>query len=363
MQALDSKRLVAKLAVLLYVALALFGCSGGDGVGGSMPFSATISGDGVGATARFFGPVGITTDGTNLYISDTDKQTIRKVVIATGATSTVAGSSGVAGASDGTGPAASFNFTYAMICYGANLFVTDVGNGALRWIVTTTDAVTTLPLGTPSIYPYGITSDGSNFYISEGNTIATEPGNTIRKIDISTGAMTVLAGSTLKGGSVDGSGTAALFLGPRGLATDQTYLYVADTGNNTVRKIEIASGVVTTLAGSAGSPGSSDGIGQAARFSAPLGLATDGVHLYVADKDNDTIRSIVIATGEVTTLAGTPRKSGSSDGIGSAALFNVPFGITILGSNLYVADTGNNTIRKIEIATGKVSTLAGLALR
>ncbi len=143
------------------------------------------------------------------------------------------------------------------------------------------------------------------------------------------------------------------------MATDGINLYVADTGNYTIRKIVISTGVVTTLAGSAGRFGSADGRGRTARFDWPVGVTTDGTNLYVTDTQNQTIRKIVIATGVVTTLAGTPGVAGCADGKGRAARFCGPVGITNDADNLYVVDTGNCTIRKIVISTGVVTTLAG----
>jgi hypothetical protein len=123
-------------------------------------------------------------------------------------------------------------------------------------------------------------------------------------------------------------------------------VYVADNGNNTIRKITPA-GVVTTLAGLAGSFGSADGAGSTARFYNPFGVATDSSgHVYVADIHNDTIRKITPA-GVVTTLAGLAESAGSADGVGNAARFYNPFGVaTDSSGNVYVGDTANNTIRK-----------------
>ena len=104
--------------------------------------------------------------------------------------------------------------------------------------------------------------------------------------------------------------------------------------------------VVTTLAGT-GSSGSANGTGTSASFYAPSGITTDGTNLYVADYGNHLIRKIVISTGAVTTLAGTG-SSGSSNGTGTSASFNAPRGITTDGTNLYVKDTNNQLIRKIE---------------
>ena len=176
--------------------------------------------------------------------------------------------------------------------------------------------------------------------------------NTIRKIVIATGAVSTVAGLAGTSGSLDATGSLARFNGPRGITTDNTNLYVTDYNNNTVRKIVIATGVVTTLAGSVGNSGSTDGIGSLARFNGPAGIS--GMDpLYETDVSSNTIRMIDPYTGAVTTLAGTPGVWGCADGVGSAALFDYPDGIVYISypynnSLLAVADTGNGTIRIIQ---------------
>ena len=311
------------LIVGAVIALTLLVVSGGsvEAVNDTDPVVTTIAGekmiagstDGFGAAARFSFASGITTDGHNLYVADTYSQTIRMVGIAAGEVTTLAGTTGVPGSADGTGAAALFN------------------------------------------NPKGITTDGANLYVADTENC------TIRKVVISTGAVTTLAGTAGNFGSTDGIGVAARFYTPHDITTDGINLYVADTHNNAIRKIVISTGVVTTLADSAMTSGAADGTGTAARFNFVSGITTDGTNLYVADSRNNTIRQIAIATGDVTTLAGTVGVSGSTDGIGSAARFSHSQGITTDGSNLYVTDNANLTIRKIAISTGEVSTLAGRA--
>lgn len=269
--------------------------------------------DGNGTAARFNAPAGITTDGTFLYVADTGNNTIRKVDIATGAVTTLAGTVGVgtvetSGSTDGVGSAAKFNA------------------------------------------PFAITTDGRNLYVADTNN------NTIRSIVIATGAVTTLAGSAGATGSTDGIGSAARFNSPGGITTDSTNLYVSDTGNRIIRKVVIATGTVTTLAGSPGTIGSTDGIGAAALFGTLFGITTDGTNVFVADADQNTIRRVVITTGAVTTLAGSAGETGIVDGTGSVARFNSPIGLTTDGTNLYVADSRSNSIRKVAIATGVVTT-------
>ena len=149
-------------------------------------------------------------------------------------------------------------------------------------------------------------------------------------------------------GSSDGTGSAARLYNPYAVAVDSSgNVFVADTGNNIIRKVTPA-GVVTTLAGTAGLYGNADGTGSAARFDIVEGIAVDGSdNVFVADTLNSTIRKITPG-GVVTTFAGTPGVIGSADGTGSAALFNNPSGVATDGAgNVYVADSNNFTIRKI----------------
>jgi sugar lactone lactonase YvrE len=203
--------------------------------------------------------------------------------------------------------------------------------------------------------PSAVATDaGGDIYVADTNNC------TIRKIAAG-GVVTTLAGAAGLCGSTDGTGAGARFNGPNGVATDAGgNVYVADTFNNTIRVIT-PGGVVTTLAGSAGTSGSSDGSGAAASFSAPVGVAVNAAGtVYVTDFHNSTVRAITPG-GVVSTLAGLAGMPGSTDASGSAARFYGPQGIGLDASgNLYVADTWNNTIRKVTPA-GAVSTVAGIA--
>jgi len=326
------------------------------------------SADGTGSAARFDHPWGLTVDGTNLFVADSLNHTIRRVAIATAGVTTLAGSGDSAGSVDATGSAARFDYPWGMTTDGTNLYVADASNNTIRQAVIATGAVTTLA-GTAGIFgsadgtgaaasfdlPAGITTDGTNLFVAERSN------HTIRKIVIATGVVTTLAGTADSAGSADGAGAAARFNGPYGITTDGTNLYVTDSFNSTIRKVVIATAEVTTLAGSATLTGFADGAGAAARFNNPYALTTDGTNVFVADSMNHTIRKVVIATGVVTTLAGTATVSGSADGAGTAASFDRPYGITSDGTNLFVADQGNHLIRKVAIASGAVTTLAGAA--
>lgn len=192
-----------------------------------------------------------------------------------------------------------------------------------------------------------------------------------------TGTISLVAGSVGLAGAQDGTAIASSrFSSPSAVTADSSgNLYVVDTGNSTLRMVS-PSGIVTTLAGAAGATGSSDGQGGSARFNVPQGITIDSsnsnnsqVVLYVADTGNDTVRKVVVTLGssgasaQVSTLAGSAGVIGASDGKGSAARFNQPYAVAVDGSGVvYVADTGNSIIRKIDSA-GTVTTFAGSMLQ
>ena len=151
-----------------------------------------------------------------------------------------------------------------------------------------------------------------------------------KELDLTGSVMTFTGSPIAEFGYDDGIGTTAKFASPYDITSDGTNLYVADSINKTIRKIVISTRTVTTLAGTAGVWGLTDGIGSAASFNFNRGITTDGKNLYVTD--TGLIRKIEIATGTVTTLAGSTR--GSADGIGTAAQFSTNIGgITTDGTN------------------------------
>jgi len=284
------------------------------GLVGTLAGSPPLSGsqDGLGSAARFYIPIGIAADSTGqLFVAEMGNETIRKVA-PDGTVTAFVGSARQSGDADGTGPAARFR------------------------------------------YPMGVALDGA------GNLLVCESyGARIRKVS-PIGVVTTLAGAFPGGGSTDGPGTVARFNGPNGIAVDPAgNAYVSDRQNFTIRKITPA-GVVSTLAGTAGQSGFSDGSGAAARFAEPTGIALDSAgNVLVADRGNHTLRRIT-PDGTVSTLAGSPGQAGSTDGTGSAARFNGPYALTLdpVSGNLLVGDSGNSTIRVVTPA-GVVTTLAG----
>lgn len=273
--------------------------------------------DASGTSAKLSFPIGVAADSAgNVYVADDGNHLIRKITNV-GVVSTLAGGAGTttAGFADGQGTAAKFN------------------------------------------QPIGVAVDGAgNIYVGDSCN------NLVRKIT-SGGNVTTFAGQAQTIGYADAAGTAAKFNNPRGLALDGAgNIYVADTGNNLIRKIS-SGGVVSSLAGGAGATaaGYADGQGTAAKFNAPTGVAVDGSgNVYVADSFNHLIRKIS-NTGLVSTLAGGlgATAAGYLDGQGTAAKFNLPRSVALDSfGNLYVADRYNNLIRKITTG-GLVSTLAG----
>lgn len=336
---------------------------------GRLAGNAPGSDDGAGPAARFFDLEGVTVDAAgNAYVADYVNSTIRKITPA-GVVTTVAGLAWNPGSIDGPGAAARFkNPTGVAVDAAGNLYVADFGNDTIRKI--TPGGVVSTVAGSADLYGEG-SSDGvgtaARFYQPAGVAVDTTghvyvadfSNHTIRKITPA-GMVTTLAGLAGNGGCVDGTGSAARFAFPNSVAVDtQGNVYVADTRSHAIRKIT-PSGVVTTLAGLAATPGSADGTGSAARFAYPFGVAVDAQdNVYVAEAENSTIRKIT-AEGVVTTLAGSPGNHGSNDGTGTSARFYSPRSLVVdSAGNVHVADSGNNTIRKMT-PTGVVTTRAGV---
>jgi hypothetical protein len=347
----------------------------------SQPYSfSTIAGqagsggtaDGTNSAARFTALAGAAVDvaGTAVYVADGNA--LRRLVrVGTNwVVSTLAGSIGTHGFADGTNAAALFNYPQGVaVDTAGNLYVADTGNHAIRKVspVGTNWVVTTIAGPAPPIPAFG-TSDGTNhdarFHQPYGIAVDTAGvvyvadtlNHTIRLVAPSgtNWIVTTLAGWPTTSGNLDGTGTNAEFVSPAGItASSGGPLYVSDFGGNTIRKITPpgAGWVVTTLAGQGGSAGATDGLGSAARFNQPLGIAVDGTgHVLVADSGNDTIRRITPA-GNVSTIAGLAGFTGDADGIGSAARFNTPQGLGADGAgNVYVNDYLNYTIRQGVVA-------------
>ena len=254
--------------------------------------------DGPGDVAQFYNPYYLAIDAQgNIFVSDNFNNRIRKIS-PQGIVTTFAGSGDIAGYADGPGNVAKF------------------------WS------------------PYGLTID------SQGNLYVADAGNhRIRKITPQ-GVVSTFAGSGTRG-YADGSADVAQFNLPVDVSIDLSgNLYVADADNHKIRKIS-SQGVVTTLAGS--SEGYTDGSGSTAQFNKPQGIKVDGLgNVYVTEFFNHSVR-MIRPQGVVTTIAGNGTE-GFSDGIGSTARFSNPNGLTLDSyGDLYVADAGNNRIRKLTL--------------
>ncbi|KAK3246242.1 hypothetical protein CYMTET_44214 [Cymbomonas tetramitiformis] len=295
-----------------------------------------------------------------------------------GVVTTAAGSSGSA---DGTGTNAEFSYPYGLEVTrtGRTVYIADKSNHLIRemqepryitnfseYVVNTTagngtagdaDGPAEMSMFNNPI-DVEVTQDGSILFVVD------ESNHKIRRINITSMEVTTVAGNGTDG-YTDGTGTEALFNKPAAmkLTQDDTRAYVADQKNNRIRCLVIAASAVTTLAGGT-SPDALDGTGTEARFNSPLGItaSADGNLVYVADTRNHLIRQIVVESRAVTTIAGkSGDSSGSADGTGAAAEFSFPVQLEVLsdGDTLYVTDGLNNLLRRIYISSRRVTTVAG----
>lgn len=333
------------------------------------PLTTTIAGtatpgfvDGTGTAATFTDLKGVAYNAGNgdLYVTDQNNCAIRQVTPA-GVVTTFAGASpATCGNVDGTGPGAHFSHFEGIAYDSANgdLYVTDTLNCDIRQ-VTSGGIVTTIAGSSSSCgladgtgtaahfsYPRGIAYDSANndLYVTDTNSCA------VRQVTTA-GVVTTIAGNTKsRCGFADGTGNAAYFAYPNGIAyASNGDLYITDTNNSAIRQMTTA-GVVTTIAGS--SYGFADGSGSSAQFAYPRYVAYDSSdgNLYVTDSDNDVIRRVSLA-GAVTTVAGSAHNNGYLDGLGTTAVFSGPEGIAYDAANgrLYVTDTFNYSIRQIQL--------------
>jgi trimeric autotransporter adhesin len=324
------------LAVLTTVC----GCSNSDsGSVSTIAGNATIgySGDGGPATsAELWAPSGVAVDASgNLYIADLGDNVVRKVTASTGTITTVAGDS---------------------IYMGADTFGGYSGDGG--------PAVSAKLNGPVSI---ALDASGNLYIADDGN-------NLIRKVTASTGIITTVAGYFVGGnGGYSGDGGPAVkaqLKNPHGVAVDVSgNLYIADTGNNVIRKVSASTGIISTAVGNGyragtnpGGYGGDNGPATSAELSDPVGVALDASgNLYIADAANMRVRKVDASTGTITTVAGNGVQGSAGDnGAATSAELNHLMGVTVdpMG-NLYVADTGNMRVRKVDASNGKISAMAG----
>ena len=310
--------------------------------------------NGIGTNALFSDPAAIVADANgNFFVADSRNHAIRKITT-NGVVTTFAGQLGVAGTANGTGAAAQFN-SPSGLAFNTNgsFFVSDTGNSTIRK-VTSAGVVTTFAgiAGSSGFLDGAAASALFNSPLgiavwTNGNIFVADSGNhCIRKISGS--VVTTFAGSPQIWGSANGTGTNAQFNSPCGLKFDSLgSLFVSDANNNTIRKIT-PGGVVTTFAGAVGQDGANDGDLAAARFRGPAELAFDKKgNLFVADSFNQTIRKIS-TNGVVSTVCGAAGISGTNSGVNGAGKFFNPYGVAIAADgSLVVADTYNELVRVV----------------
>ncbi len=326
-------------------------------------------------SARLTLPRGVAVDGTgNLFI--TEGHRIRKVASGTGIISTIAGD-GTPGFNGDNQPATAAKLNApSSIAFdiAGNLLIADRINIRIRKITVTTGIITTVagngnstfsgdnvvanvsPLGEP----YGIAVDvNDNLYIADQNT------RRIRKVTAATGIMTTVAGREFSGFNGDSQiATNASLSTPRGVATDATgNVYIADQSINRIRVVTAATGIITTVAGN-GTDAYTGGIlpATSAALRGPTGVVFDAAgNFYIADSGNQRVRKVTAATGIISTVVGTGTDgfNGDNQSAAAASLWD-PKGIALdTDGNLYIAEQTSRRIRKVNAITGVISTVAG----
>ena len=332
-----------------------------------------FSGDGgPSAAAQIASPLYVTTDGSrNVYVDDGGNQRIRKIDRATSTIATVAGGTGddePATAADLLSP------RDVIVDRTGNLFIADQFNHRIRKVDALTGMITTIagtgiggyggdggPATSAKLYsPFGIAMDGSgNLYIAEADNFR------VRKVDASTGVITTFAGNGTEGFSGDGGPAAAASLGQvLGIAIDPSgNVFIADPLNLRIRRVDAATQRITTVAGGGNTSDIGDnGPATSAQLSLAEGVATDSTgNLYVADTGHHRIRKIDASTGIITTIAGSGTIGfGGDGGPAVAAAMTYPSRVAVDSrGDVFVADTRNHRIRRIDALTKVISTVAG----
>lgn len=340
--------------------------------------TAGYTGDlGAATAARIAHPEGITVAANgDVYYADPDNNVIRKVTAATGIITTVAGSGGNGSSGDG-GLAILAKFKNAegvFVVANGDLYLADTGNHEIRKVTALTGIVT-LVVGSTSP---GYSGDGGAataarlrlpaaiVVAANGDMYIADTGNdTVRKVTAATGIITTYAGTGTTGYTGDGgAATSARLSGPQGLVLAANGdLYIADTGNNVIRRVTAATGVITTFAGT-GTAGflGDGGVATSARLNAPesVSISASG-ELYIADAGNNRIRRVSTG-GTITTVAGTGTAGSAGDGgLPTAAQLNSPHGIAVSTSGTYyISDRVNNEIRRV---TGVFAVVAWVETR
>lgn len=325
--------------------------------------------DGTTSSARFSAPtdVCISPDGQSIYLADYSGNRIRKINRSTNQVTTLAGN-GTMGSTDGVGTSAKFSYPsgLAISSDGQILFIADNGNSLIRKLDLSSNSVTT------------IAGDGNFGHLDHTNAlqasfnqptdlalrgdtvlfISDTENHVIRKFNLVTNAVTTVVGYVGVGGFLDGIGTSAAVKNPAGLSISQdgTVLYLADNGNNMIRKIEISNYNTMVIAGSGSAAYSDNANGLLASFYAPQGVAVDPLTdvLYVTDTYNHRIRKVDLMTSQVSTIAGDgsvpPASVFANNMNGLLAKFFYPTNCIVSpnGESIYVTDQGNYKVREVK---------------
>lgn len=279
------------------------------------------------------------------------------------------------GGDGGAATSASLAYPSAVALDGAgHLFIADSDNQRIRQVDLSTGVITTLagngvfayagdggPATSASLFnPFGVAADG-NGHVFIADTI----NSRIRQVDLATGIITTVAGNGTAGYGGDGGAAAAasLFF-PFGVAVDSSgHVFIADTGNQRVRQVDLSTGIITTIAGTGTlGYGGDGGPATDAELFAPNTIAVDAAgHLFIADSQNNRIRLVDLASGVITTVAGNGTFGFGGDyGLAVNAQLSLPAGVAVDGAgHLLIADNGNERVRQVDLATGIIVTIAG----
>jgi hypothetical protein len=315
---------------------------------------------GLATLARLALPFGVAAGNGALFIADADNHRVRRVNLSTCTIETIAGT-GVAGFSGDGGAAvnARLNTPRGVAVSGDTLYVADSNNHRVRQIDLTTGVITTVA----GSGDFTFAGDGGaalaagisgpfNVSVSGGSLFIADRGNhRVRRVDLLSGTITTVAGNGVATfGGDGGPATAASLSFPRGMAVVNGGLFVADSGNNRVRRVDLTSGIITTAAGDGSGGLGADGVpATTTSVWAPTGLASEGDGVIVAEENGHRVRRLDLVTGTITTLAGTGVAGASGDeGPGTAAELRNPGGVAVGPGAIYIADTHNHRVRRLD---------------
>jgi sugar lactone lactonase YvrE len=343
------------------------------------------TGDGGPATgAELYFPFGVFVDSSeNIFIADTENHRIRRVDHTTGNITTVAGN-GTAGFSGDGGLATSAELTYPLrvtVDGAGNLFIADYGNNRIRRVDASTSKISTVAgggtggdggLATNAILagPWGVSTNAA------GDVFLSDQGAArVRRVNAATGVISTVAGNGIEWFAGDGGpATSAELLYPNGVAVDGSgNLFIADSSNRRVRRVDGATGIITTVAGNGtycnlySGPCGDGGLATDAGFASPIGVAVDASgNLFIADSNGYAVRRVDAVTHIITTFAGNGTSCSSptglcgDGGLATSAQLSYPNGVAADGSgNIFIADTNDRRIRRVDHATGIITTVAG----